>query len=85
MEWSETQSWWKNLVIPYMVGVSEKIKRIFGKHHILDSISISISIPLLAYEQTGAKRRYKPNNNQEKSKMRDTLKTTSNIIGYGLK
>ena len=31
---TETQSQWKNLVIPYMAGVSVKIKRIFGKHHI---------------------------------------------------
>ena len=34
MEQSETQSRWKNLVIPYIAGVSEKLKMIFGKHHI---------------------------------------------------
>ena len=34
MEQSETQSRQKNLVIPYMAGMSEKLKMIFGKHHI---------------------------------------------------
>ena len=35
-EQSETQqSQLKNLVIPYMAGVSEKLRGTFGKHHIL--------------------------------------------------